>query len=181
MVEMRPVWFGDRDEFERADLSPFRVLPAQQGFGLANAAVFQVDNGLVIDLKLVLVDGAAQLVADGHAVLRGVLHAAFKIGKAVAAPFLRAVHGLIGVAQQFAGGAGVARKNRDADAGRDIRHLLAHHEGTGQVVAQLLRQVGDRTEVVQLGQGDGEFVAAQARHGVAAAHMALQAASHRFE
>ena len=36
-------------------------------------------------------------------------------------------------------------------------------------------------DVVQLGQRDGEFVAAEARHGVAVAHMALQAPADLLE
>ena len=63
----------------------------------------------------------------------------------------------------------------------NVGQFVAHHERPRQVVAQFLRDVGDRDDVVQLGQRDGEFVAAEPRHGVGVAHVALQAPADRLQ
>ncbi len=43
---------GDGDEFQRADQAAFRMLPADQRFGLDDAAVARIDDGLEVHLEL---------------------------------------------------------------------------------------------------------------------------------
>ncbi|MDM5179664.1 hypothetical protein PO883_20955 [Massilia sp. DJPM01] len=176
-----PGVLGDGNEVDRTDRPARRMLPAHQRFGLADAVVVHVDDGLEMERQLAFVEGPAQLVADRHARLRRLLHAGREVGEAVAAVVLGLVHGLVGVAQQLARALRIARIQGDADAGRDIRQFVSEQEGLGQVVADFLGHIGDRVDVVQFAQGDGEFVAAQARHGIALAHIGLQALADLLE
>ena len=57
-------FFGHADELVRADHAALRVVPAQQRFHPQQPACAQAQFGLVKDVKLVLGQGAAQVVFD---------------------------------------------------------------------------------------------------------------------
>ena len=98
---------------------------------------------------------------------------------AVLARLLGGVHGVIGVPNQRVGVALVSREHRDADAGRNAATRLAVQiiglpDSDKQAVDR-----GDTFVVVdQVAEQDNKFIAAQARHGVAAAHTGAQPARH---
>ena len=162
--------FGERQELGRGEQAALRVAPAQQGFGPFDGAAAQADDGLVMDFELLSRQRYAQVKHGAQAQLGGRLQIGRKIAVAVAPGAFGRVHGLVGVAQQVVDVGRVGRIQRDADAGRHLRPLAAQLERPRHAGHHVLRDALDAGKLVEAGQDHGEFIAAQARHGVAAAH-----------
>ena len=65
---IRPLIFGDRNEFVRRDVAEFAVIPSQQGFETKEMSVLQIDQRLVIHRQLFAVDRMAKIVfGSGYA------------------------------------------------------------------------------------------------------------------
>ena len=76
------------------------------------------------------------------------------------------VHGLVGVFQDVGGGCRVGRAQGDADAGRDIGHVVAELEGLAEGLDDVFGNPLNGRPLGHAGQQHGEFVAALAGHGV---------------
>src|SRR5438270_12603419 len=63
-MQDQPRFFGNRDKFGRSDFAPVLVSPAGQRFETGNLPGLQVDQWLIIELQLVLIEGAAKLGLD---------------------------------------------------------------------------------------------------------------------
>ena len=102
-------------------------------------------------------------------------------GVGVPASVLGAVHGGVGVLQQGVGLKTVAGVDGDADAGRHVQLVLAQVEGIAERPQQLAGDAHGVGFALQLGQQDGELVAALAGDGVALADGVLQALGDELE
>ena len=91
------------------------MAPADQGLHARGDHVAQVEGGLVDDEELLALERVAQVHLKLHLALDVVLHPRLEHDVAVLALPLGAVHGDVGVAQEFFGGRAVA--HRDANAG----------------------------------------------------------------
>ena len=137
--------------------------------------VVQADFRLVVQEQFFALDGAAQFVLQRHALVGLGGEVAGVAFDAVAALGLGAVHRGIGVFDQGGDVVAVLRIQAGADAGADKELVLAGLERWGEAVEQFIGQVFGIAGLLQAGQQDDEFVAAQARHGVDVAQLLLEA------
>ncbi len=164
---------GDGDEVGRGEQPAARMVPAQQGLDSGDLAGGQGDDRLVVQDELGPVQGAAQLGLQLEPFEEcGVHRGLIRRVAAVAVP-LRAVHGDVGVAQQFVGRDTAEFALRDADAGVDGDFQPAEQEGPAHG--------GDDAVGDDPGPGDvgvveehHELVAPEPRGGVAHAQASAQ-------
>ena len=170
---MRPGELGDGDELARRDQAQLGVPPAEQRLGAEHLGRLQVEEGLEVELELVVGDGLAQAALereplDGLGVHRGRVELVV-----VAALLLGPVHRRVGVAHQGLRVVAVGGVDGDAHARRDEELAAVDPEG---VVDRRRRSSGDLGGVL-LGRDarneERELVAAEARDGVALAHVLL--------
>lgn len=143
------------------------TLPAQQDFRAADVSGLEVGLGLPGEFELAPFQGMAQFALELQTALRLFVEFDAVELHLVAAEFLGAVHGLVGVPQQIVGRARVVRVDRDPDAGADHDLVLAHQH---RLLQCLLDALGNAQGVVGAAQRlghDGELVAPQPRHGEA--------------
>ena len=57
---------GERDELGRRHQTPLRMLPTHEGLDAGQRPVAQADEGLVVEKKLLLLDGEAELSHHGQ-------------------------------------------------------------------------------------------------------------------
>ncbi|GEM_PF-2133190 len=168
----RPDVLGDRDEHRGTDETVGGVPPAQQRLGLVDSARGQLHDRLVVILELIERHRLAQIAHQLHALQRRLLHRRGEKAKAVAPLVLGRVHGLVGVAQHLDGIAGIVGINADPQAGGAVDLLVAQGVRAGQLVEDLLRQLGQVGHIGQIGDQDAELIATQAGHRVRLAHAA---------
>ncbi|OSY51956.1 hypothetical protein BG846_02418 [Streptomyces fradiae ATCC 10745 = DSM 40063] len=150
---------GDGDELVRGDAAALRVDPADQRLQAGDVAV-EADLGLVVQLHLARVEGAAQVAEEAEPVGRvgvplGLVHLD------AGAVALRLVHGHVGALEEPLRVEGVVGEDGDARAGlQDERESVEVERGGevgGEVAGDPLgagRGIGHREE-------NGEFVAAE--------------------
>ena len=146
------------------------MLPAQQRLDSHHLALPHVDLRLVVKDELV---GVERLLNAPHC-LEMLLGAAVVLGieeeVAVAPRLLRAVHRMVGMAQQRVGVCLVDRVHRGADAGGDGHRTAGHAEAVRHrhVAHDALHGMASFLERGSA-QQQHELVAAQARHRIVAA------------
>lgn len=120
---------------------------------------------LIVQLQLIAADRLAQLCFQRHALLRHAVHVGTEEAETPAAFLLGAVHCQIGMPQQDVDIAPVLGKHRHADAGRRVHGHVAHRQRAGDGAEQAFGG-GAGLLGAALRQGQGEFIAGQARqHG----------------
>ena len=65
MSLIRPCFFGDRNELVRARSDPFRMLPADQGFGADDAVGVGAGDRLIVKHEFIAADCAFEIFLDG--------------------------------------------------------------------------------------------------------------------
>src|SRR5438093_10898968 len=169
----------DRNEFPRQDQTLLGMPPAQQRLETADEAALEGHLGLVVEEKLFLIDGPAQRRLHPHARERPLVHLAGEVLVGVAALFLGAIHGGVGVHDQGFGVVAVGREQGDADARADIGVVRIELERSGESVEDLLRDDARVPRFRQVRYDRAELVAAEPAHRIAAAH-ALRKTGRRF-
>ena len=169
---------GQRDEFARADHAAQRLVPADECFGLDDAAAGDFHDGLVVQLEFLPVQPLLQVAQQQAAVLRFLLHGRRELAKLVAPLFLGCVHRQVGVLEQVHAVVAVARVEGQPGADRDVHGVAAQFVGLGHGVQHLAADGVRVHRMAQILQDERELIAAQARHQVGAAHAGLQAACH---
>ena len=167
--------------FCRRDQSQGRVLPPHQGLGPDHAAVGEVDLGLVVQTQLTALDSAPQSALQHHLLAHLVVQVLGEVAEAVAPRVLGAVHRRVGVLDQVVRAGAIARKQADADAGRDEHLLLAVAERRGELAQDALRHLAHDLRIDGVRDHDGELVTAQARHSVGVAQALREPSSDLFE
>ena len=158
------------------------MLPAHQRLEAGDRPRFgDAHQRLVIENVLAPLDAGPDLGEKRHALLDLIAHEGLEDHEAIAAGILGLMQRDFGVAQEAGGAAIVFGVKRRADAGAD-RQLLA------VVLARIAQQVpeplGGRhqiAEVRQVGDDDGELVAAQPRHDIGAAIDGQQLLGHKAQ
>jgi hypothetical protein len=103
-------------------------------------------------------------VRETRATLR---HLVFEEYRAAAALRLGAIHGEIGVADDFLEIHAVVRKQRDADAGAHLVLAAAEARGQRERADHALGDLARGLRIADVSQQHREFIAAEASHGVA--------------
>ena len=152
-----------------------RVLPTQQGFGLAHMAVPQIELGLVAQEQLAFDHGAAQVANQGDLALVGEV-AVRLVDLQVPRQIGRVVPGDGRAVDQLFHLLPISRVRGDADTHLMAHFVIADAQGFGQRPMQL---VGAGHGRVDLGvfQQQQKLTAGDARGGVAGQQAAGQAAA----
>src|SRR5215212_7307202 len=119
---------GERDELCGADDAALRVTPAHERLEAREPSGRERDDGLVVDLELAVLDGAAQVVLKPQARERVGVHLGVEQLVTRLALLLRAVHRRVGVAQDVLGVFVAVRAERDADRGGGVDLVAAEVE-----------------------------------------------------
>ena len=178
----QPGFFGQADEFGWRHQAALRVLPAHQRLH-AHYAAGAVALRLVLQQELILGEGGAQVAFQRGAARHGGLHVGVEKAQRAAPGRLGLVHGQVGLLQQLAhAGASVVERG-DANAGRAAVLVASQQVGGREQLQNLFahrarRACQLRGLAAELFDHHHELVAAQARHGVDAAHAAAQALCH---
>ena len=148
-----------------------RQPPAQQRLGADDAAVAQVDLGLVAHHELVALQRAAQLALQHQPLDGGGVHLRRVEREGVAAVLLGVVHRRVGVADQVDDVLRIARAEGDADARGEEHLVLLQLEGAADLGEHAARQLRHGAAVVRVGRQvvdeHRELVAGEAAdHGV---------------
>ena len=165
---------GDRNELRRRDLADCRMVPARQRLDADDLFAARIHDRLIGCGEPIVLDGVEQVAFEELAVGQVGVHGRVVDAGAVAALVLGAVERHVGVAQNVGGVAGAAVDRRNADRGADDDVVAADHVGRADGGDDA---AGDRLERIGIGLAmgdDGEFVAAEARHQILAAHDAAQ-------
>ena len=165
----------DGDEFARRDEAQLRVAPAQERLGPEDLGRLEVEEGLEVELELVVGDGLAEAALEGEA-LDGLGVHGGRVELVVVAPLLLGpVHRRVGVADERFRVVTVRRIDGDADARRDEELAAVDPEG---IVDRFADLPGDLGRVFFGGDArdeERELVAAEARDRVALADVLLDA------
>ena len=155
-----------------ADQAAVGVVPAQQRLHGDDRSVAQLDDRLVVELELLSLDRAPQVVLDLHVLDHAGAHHLVEDLVAAAAALLGAVEGRIGVPDQ-----GLRRlaapADRDSDAGADEVLAVAQDEGPRERLRDPLGDAGGATLVPDVLGEDRELVPAEARDRVSRAQRLL--------
>ena len=164
-----------RNELDRRHAAALRMAPAQERLRPARLPIRKVDLRLVVQAELAALERAAQL--ETH--LRARPGARVDVGgeelEGVAPGLLGAVHRRVGRAKQHFRVVAVRRERGDADARRHHDFLAADDRRGGEAIDDLLRNERRIVGLRQVGQHDGELIAADARDRVAITQRGLQA------
>ena len=150
------------------------MIPAHQCFNTLHQSGFWLNLRLVIQNELVFGYGVSQFTFDGDALVDFRIHVFFKENILIAAFFLGAVHGDIGVTHQVGNRLAILRVNGDTDTGGQHIFFAVENKGFAQNGNDFL---GDRLRGllrIQLADDDSKFVAAKPRHRVAFINAAVQ-------
>ena len=141
--------------------------PAQERLGAGDLAGLDVDFGLVVDAKLVALEGSPQIVLQNQSLARhGVHHGRVEL-IAVPAAILGRVHRRVGVPDESLVVATILGIQRDADAGGHAELMVVHDAGLRDDVQHFFRHSPDVRQPGEVAQQDGELISPQARRGVA--------------
>ena len=80
-----PGLLGGGDERQRRHGAPRRVVPADERLEALDASAGQLDDGLVVEVELVALDGVAQLALEEQALAGAVAHGVVEHGDGVVA------------------------------------------------------------------------------------------------
>ncbi len=143
------------------------MVPAQQRFQAHKPAAGDVHLGLVVQGEALAFHRLAQGGFEIEPLLHLLVHGLRKEAPGVAAPRLGPVHGGLRLAQQARAIPGVVRVVGDADADAAVHLAAQHAKRRGERPQHRVCQIGAAATPARLGEGgDGEFVAADARHGI---------------
>src|SRR5205809_3056712 len=169
----------NRNEFPREDQTLLGMPPAQQRLETADEAGLERHLGLVVEEELLLIDRPAQRRLHPHARERPLVHLAGEVLVGIAALFLGAIHGGVGVHDQGLGVVAVGREQGDADARADIGVVRIELERPAEGVQDFLRNDTRVPRLREVRHDRAELVAAEPAHRIAAAH-ALRKTVGRF-
>ena len=150
------------------------MLPAHQRLEGEDAAVGGALR-LVGERELANLQGMPQVAFQFHAFARHHVHVGVEPLHGVAAQVLGAVHRHVGVDHQVLAVAGVVRVQADAQGQRHEQLAALDRERRAHRLDGGTRHPQGVGRLVQVGQQQGELVAAQPRQRVAAAHALAQA------
>ena len=172
---------GNRDEFGGRDQAALGMLPADQRLAAGDPSVLEVDERLVVELELPVGERHPQRELEGPPRLHPRVH--FRLEKPVGAASIGfgAIKRHVGVLQQLGGVDPVTRRERDADAGVYDHGMTVKLAGRLHRLADPPRQDRGVVGLLDAGQDDGEFVAADPRHGIDLANAIAQARRNRLE
>ncbi len=174
-VHQQPHAGGQRDDVAHHQFAALGVLPVQARLQPAGCARAHVHQGLVTHLELVFGQGAAQLHLGTAALAHQGVHPGLEEAVAALALFLGAVQRHVGFLDHLVRIHVLGRDHVNAHAGPDLHHLARQLVGRAQRLHDARGQVRRIRGFAHLGLRDHELVAAQACHGVAAAHQGFQA------
>ncbi|MNM31227.1 hypothetical protein D3C81_417990 [compost metagenome] len=172
----QPRLFQQGDEEGRRHHAVARAAPAYQGLGAADAPRDDMHLGLEEQHEFLVVDGAPQgvfHVQPGH---RLRVHFGREETEGVAARFLGAVHGRIGILNQGVGVDAIVGIHGNADADRDRHFMALQVERLAHRFADLVDHAHGMLGAFGQHQDGGEFIAAEAADGIAHAQAVDQAA-----
>ena len=170
----QPRLFGQRDEFGGRDAAELRVGPAQQRFEALDRARLAGDDRLILKMQLVIGERAPQRDLQHAALLRVDMELRLVRLDRVAAHVLGLEQRQVGRTDQRLGGRAVARADRDAGAGADIKGVLVDVVGQRQLADDALGSLFQLGLIGAVLEDDAEFVAAQAPAEFVRAHQRLQ-------
>ena len=171
---MRPECSAIGMKLRRRNFAVDRMGPARQRLDADDGVAAGIDDRLVGGAQVVVLDRLEQIAFQQFAVGQVGVHRRVVDAGAVAALVLGAIERHVGVAQNVGGVAGAAVDHGDADRGADDDVVAA--DGVGRAdrgddaPGDGLQRIGIR----RAGGDDGEFVAAEPRHQIVAAHDAAQ-------
>ncbi|ODS03010.1 hypothetical protein AUC71_12115 [Methyloceanibacter marginalis] len=149
--------------------------PADQGLVAGQLAVLQTELRLIVEIELVLAQGAAEIALQTAAFLERRIHGRLEEAEGVAAVFLGAIKREIGVLQQCVVRLGVEGAQGNADAGRGC-DLMAVHLVTGaQRIAEAAGKPHGILGRLDLLSDDGELVTAKPADEIDLSNIFLQA------
>ena len=170
-------FLGQRDEACGRDIAELGMVPARQGLDAVQAAVLEVELGLVVQVQAAAAQRIAQCGLQHQALLRQLVHLGAEEAVEPAPARLGLVHGHVGAVQQGLHVAPVGGKHGNAAAGRAGQGHVVDHAGLAQGRLQPLYHLG-RLRATAVRQHDDEFIARQAPGNVARAQLRLDALGH---
>ena len=178
-------FLGHRDELGGRHQAALWVVPAHQCLHPHKAAVL-VHLGLEMQQELLERQRMAQVVFQGGTGAHRRLHFRVEEAQRVAPGRFGLVHGQIGLLEQFQHAGLRPQEGHDADAGRAAVVVACQGVGLAELGQDLLAHATglhhQRLRVrAQAFEHDHELVAAQARHGIHAAHAGVQALRHLLQ
>ena len=175
-------FLGNRNEHPRRDFAQFGMSPARQGLQRHHLVALGIDDRLIDHVHLVMRQGIAQLFLDLAAALRFGMEFAGIEPELAAPAALRGIERQVGRTDQLFGIDPVVRGNRDPDRGTDDATAAFDLIGLADHGDDRPGDFAQPPPVIEIGNHDLEFVAAQppdlaARFG----DDALQAPGHLLE
>src|ERR1051325_289904 len=170
-----------RHEFARRNQAALRMRPAQQRFRAAHHPRAGGDLRLVDHAEFLALERAAQLRGELQPGARAFGDSGREGAVAVPPGFLGAVHRGVGGADERVGAVAVVGIDRHADARGDEGLAARERERRRQALEHLLRDRGRAFGRREVAENDDELVAADARHGIAAAHAGREAPRHLLQ
>ncbi len=138
----------------------------------------QVNHGLEVDPQLVTVERVAQVCFHLEPLERTRLHARIEHGMPRSAVRLGPIQRQVGVAQDAIWANAAGRVRGDADAGADEHFAAFHHDRQSQRLGDPLGDLDGLLLVDDVLEQHREFVATEARGGVAGAQACIDAVGH---
>ena len=152
---------GERDELDGRHVAEFGMAPAQQCLEPCQQARIGGDDGLIVQMQLVVLHRLAQRHFEDPAFLCLDVQLRLIAVERAAAGILRPVEREIGRADQHFCRPAVARSDRDADARADIERMLIDLVGPGKRFDDPLGQPLDPRRIARVADHDRELVAAE--------------------
>ncbi len=173
--------FRDRHKLRRRDESSVRMQPAYQRLGAGNRTRLEIDFRLVMQHKLLPLQGVPQAAFDGLQLDGPNVHVPLKELVTVAPIFLGVVHRGIRVPDQGLCILTVGRKGADANTHRDIEVVAANAMGRRQRREHFGCRDGCVFYLIEFRKHDHKFVSAEAADRVRDADTCLQPLRHRLQ
>ena len=170
-------FFGDRNEDARRHHSPLGVAPADQRLQRDDRAIAGVDDGLIVDDKLLSRERLSELLLDLAFFDQRRLHLRRVGNRSAAGGRLGLIKSEIGAFEQVDGRARVARRRGDANAGADGDPMAFDYERPLHFVENACCQLvyGCRRRVAD---EHTEFIAAKPGHDRGRADAGAQSRAH---
>jgi hypothetical protein len=168
-------FLGHGDELTGVEETTLGVNPTDQGFGFADFAGGEIDQGLEVETEFVLAEGAAEIGFEGEADAVTVGELSLEEGDTTTATAFGVVHGGIGGAENIGGlfaGAGEAG-DTDTGTGND-RAAVDDDRFLERGLDAASGEVGS-AGVADTAEQAGEFVAAETGDQVAGANSGAKA------
>src|SRR5690606_30974100 len=151
-----------RDEIERRDDAPGRMVPADQRLEADEALVGGIDQRLIVEPELLEDQGLAKILFEPEPVLRLILHVGAEIA-AFAAPLrLGLIEGEVGLLDEVVDALAVDRAEGAADRHADADLDLVDDIGLRDRLDQPAGEILDLLAALAVADDDREFVAAHA-------------------